>query len=298
MVQTSGSGETNSKEVNVITNRFGKVIEPIPKPRECEKDPSSVEESTPSEKVVKNSYRVPFPQALKSSSKSASQYSEILEHLKQVKINLSLLHVIFQVPTYTKVLKDLCTIKRKYHVKKIAFLTKYVSVVIEQKVPPKYKNPSCPIVSCIIGNHEILQAFLDLGASLNIMPDAIYSVLGLGEIKPTTVVLPFLATANDLINCRNGLIKLSFGNMTLDINIFHVMKQPKEDDECHQTYMIDTFVEEEAHDYGTPPMTTFNEFGAMRRRFSPYIIHCILSYSFSALPFPLKTFGPLILQLM
>ncbi|GKV31622.1 hypothetical protein SLEP1_g40296 [Rubroshorea leprosula] len=45
---------------------------------------------------------------------------------------------------------------------------------------------------------------------------------------------PFLAIANALINCRNGLMKLSFGNMTLEVNIFHVGKQPQEDDEYKQ----------------------------------------------------------------
>ena len=33
---------------------------------------------------------------------------------------------------------------------------------------------------------------------------------------------PFLATSNALINCRNGMIKLSFGNMTLDLNVFNL----------------------------------------------------------------------------
>ena len=71
----------------------------------------------------------PFPQALKLPRKLDTT-SEILEHLQQVKINLPLLHIIKQVPTYAKVIKDLCTIKRKFHVKKTAFLTEQVSAVI------------------------------------------------------------------------------------------------------------------------------------------------------------------------
>lgn len=144
MAQTSGSRENNLKEVNAITTRSGKVIEPTSKPRDDEKDPSNSEERTPSEEVVKNPPRVPFPQALKSTLKYIGQSSEILEHLKQVKINLPLLHVISQVPTYAKVLKDTSTMKRKHHVKKTAFLTEHVSVVI-----------GCPTVSCVIGNDDI-----------------------------------------------------------------------------------------------------------------------------------------------
>ena len=42
-------------------------------------------------------------------------------------------------------------------------------------------------------------------------------------------------------------MKLSFGNMTLEVNIFHVAKQPQNKDECYQTYMIDTLIPEEVH---------------------------------------------------
>jgi hypothetical protein len=35
---------------------------------------------------------------------------------------------------------------------------------------------------------------------------------------------PFLTTSNALINCRNGLMKLSFGNMTLEMNVFNICK--------------------------------------------------------------------------
>lgn len=33
---------------------------------------------------------------------------------------------------------------------------------------------------------------------------------------------PFLVTANTLISCCNGVMKLSFGNMTVDLNIFNL----------------------------------------------------------------------------
>ena len=39
---------------------------------------------------------------------------------------------------------------------------------------------------------------------------------------PIILGRPFLATANAIINCRNGVMKLTFGNMTLELNIFHL----------------------------------------------------------------------------
>jgi hypothetical protein len=37
---------------------------------------------------------------------------------------------------------------------------------------------------------------------------------------PVILWRPFLATTNALINCRTGVTKLSFGNMTVELNIF------------------------------------------------------------------------------
>ena len=90
---------------------------------------------------------------------------------------------------YAKVIKDLCTIKRKHHVKKTSFLTKQVSVVIQHKTPPKYKNPGCPTISCTIGDYIIEHALLDLGARVNLISFSVYQKLGLGELKPTSVTL-------------------------------------------------------------------------------------------------------------
>ena len=71
------------------------------------------------------------------------------------------------------------------------------------------------------------------------------SVVNMKSKIPIILGRPFLISANALINCRNGLMKISFGNMTLEVNIFHIGKQPREDDECYQTFMIDTIIPEE-----------------------------------------------------
>ena len=38
---------------------------------------------------------------------------------------------------------------------------------------------------------------------------------------------PFLATSNAIINFRNGVMQLTFGNMTLELNIFHLNNKHK-----------------------------------------------------------------------
>ena len=44
---------------------------------------------------------------------------------------------------------------------------------------------------------------------------------------PIIVGRPFLATANAIINFRNGIMQLTFGDMTLELNIFNLNDNPK-----------------------------------------------------------------------
>ena len=74
--------------------------------------------------------------------------------------------------------------KRRHNVKKTAFLMEQVSALIQHKTLPKYKDPGCPTISCIIGDHDIEEALLDLGASVNLMPYSIYLQLGVLKSLP------------------------------------------------------------------------------------------------------------------
>ena len=44
---------------------------------------------------------------------------------------------------------------------------------------------------------------------------------------PIILGRPFLAIANVIINCRNGVMQLTFGNMTMEVNIFHLSNRDK-----------------------------------------------------------------------
>jgi hypothetical protein len=55
---------------------------------------------------------------------------------------------------------------------------------------------------------------------------------------------PFLATANSLINCRSGVMKISLGNMTVELNIFHIRKQPLDYDQMNQVCLIEEILDE------------------------------------------------------
>ncbi|KAJ9691560.1 hypothetical protein PVL29_013672 [Vitis rotundifolia] len=64
---------------------------------------------------------------------------------------------------------------------------------------------------------------------------------------PIILGRPFLATSNAIINCRNGLMQLTFGNMTLKLNIFNLCTRqfnPEEEEGSEEVCIIDTLVEE------------------------------------------------------
>ncbi|RVW40134.1 hypothetical protein CK203_086181 [Vitis vinifera] len=188
------------------------------------------------EEMLKKSTSPPFPQALHG-KKGIRNAAEILEVLRQVKVNIPLLDMIKQVPTYAKFLKDLCTIKRGLTVNKKAFLTEQVSAILQCKSPLKYKDPGSPTISVMIGGKVVEKALLDLGASVNLLPYSVYKQLGLdptvkeANLVPIILGRPFLATSNAIINCRNGLMQLTFGNMTLDLNFYMSKKQTTPEEE-------------------------------------------------------------------
>ncbi|XP_042954668.1 uncharacterized protein LOC122291088 [Carya illinoinensis] len=293
--QTQSTTESaNVKSVKAITTlRSGKVVD-IP----AHGTTSSGKNSNPSQDKGEPSMLdsetnicptpAPFPHRLLSMHKE-KQYAEILEIFRHVRINIPLLDTIKQILAYAKFLKDLCTVKRKLNVQKKAFLTEQVSAIIQNHTPPKFKDPGSPTISCVIGNAKIGQALLDLGLGVNLLPFSVYEQLGLGELKPASIILqladksikipkgivedvlvqvdkfyypvdfvvldmkvtvhsnslapvilgrPFLVTSNAIINCRSGVLKLSFGNMTLELNIFNLCRQPQEPKELQEVKVL------------------------------------------------------------
>ena len=287
----------------VVTLRSGKELRPVvptlARTAPTIADPPEEEQSAKREEV-KTSVPPPFPQALRKKKSSVNQ-TKMLEVLRQVKVNIPLLDMIKQVPTYEKFLKDLCTVKRGFNINKKAFLTEQVSAIIEYKTPLKYKDPGCPTISVNIGGISVEKALLDLGASVNLLPYSMYKKLGLGELKPTSITLsladrsikipkgaiedvliqvdrfyypvyfvvlntelvavganhvpiilgrPFLATSNAIINFQNGVMQLTFGNMTLELNIFHLSKRHMhlEEEDCEEVCIKDTILEEHANE--------------------------------------------------
>ncbi|KAH9763009.1 hypothetical protein KPL70_001028 [Citrus sinensis] len=81
---------------------------------------------------------------------------------------------------------------------------------------------------------------------------------------PIILGRPFLATADAHIQCRTGNMQLSFGNMTMELNIFNIAKQPHSADDgivdvdLIEALVDDTFVSNLSDD---PLQTCLTHFG-------------------------------------
>ena len=78
-------------------------------------------------------------------------------------------------------------------------------------------------------------------------------VVNQGTQFPVILGRPFLATTNAIIQCRGGLMTLSFGNMTVNLNIFNVIKGMGDEGDVCEVNMVDSvvhkYLDNVSHDY-------------------------------------------------
>ncbi|KAL3583078.1 hypothetical protein D5086_017410 [Populus alba] len=264
-----------SFQEKVTTLRSGKVIEK-PTLEPCEKDEESISEGKEGvepehcKEKADSPPALPFPLAM-TKQRKVNHNSEIFETFKQVRINIPLLDAIKQVPSYAKFLKDLCTVKRKLNVKKKAFLAEQVSAILQNDNALKYKDPGCPTISCFIGKHKIDRALLDLGTSVKLLPYSVFQSFNLGELKPTSVTL---LLADRSVKVPRGIVEdvlvqvdkfifpewsdeVIFGNMTLEMNVFNIYKQPGDDNDLQEVDFIEKLIYDQFENSSSE--TEFNE---------------------------------------
>lgn len=63
------------------------------------------------------------------------------------------------------------------------------SAILQRKLPTKLKDLGCFIIPCSIRSSFSSKVLCDLATSINLMSLSIYKILGLEEMKPTTVKL-------------------------------------------------------------------------------------------------------------
>ncbi|KAL4376918.1 hypothetical protein GQ457_02G026120 [Hibiscus cannabinus] len=70
-----------------------------------------------------------------------------------------------------------------------AATTETYLALMHNKVPAKKTDPDSFTIECLIGHNYQTKALCDPRASINLMPKSVFQKLGIGEAKPTTVML-------------------------------------------------------------------------------------------------------------
>ncbi|XP_075475715.1 uncharacterized protein LOC142510155 [Primulina tabacum] len=130
----------------------------------------------------------PFPLALNRKCESIKELNDLI---RRGEVNIPSLDVIKPVPRCAKLLKEFCTTKKRHKLKgcKSLKVGKHVSAVIQKTIPIKCNDPGMFSIPCIICDTRLEKAMLDLGASINVMPDSVYNYLELGPLTETNIVI-------------------------------------------------------------------------------------------------------------
>ncbi|XP_004517057.1 uncharacterized protein, partial [Cicer arietinum] len=91
--------------------------------------------------------------------------------------------------SYAKFLKEILSNKRKLDDNEAISLTEECSAIIQNKLPPKHKDPGSFSIPCVIGDMSFERALCDLGVSVSLMPLSVCKKLDVGELKPTNISL-------------------------------------------------------------------------------------------------------------
>ncbi|XP_070035509.1 uncharacterized protein [Nicotiana tomentosiformis] len=188
--------EKNS-QVNSVTLRNGRELVEVAKKKkkqsglEEERVPKPVEVDERNKRESEQlSERVPppFPQILRKMN-DHHMFHKFLDMLKQIHLNIPLVDMLREVPKYAKYIKDIVANKRRLIEFETGALTEECTSRIQYKLPQKLKDPGSFTIPVRIGEIDVGRALCDLGSSINLMSLSMFKQLGLGALRPTTVLL-------------------------------------------------------------------------------------------------------------
>ncbi|GJX49405.1 reverse transcriptase domain-containing protein [Tanacetum coccineum] len=117
--------------------------------------------------------------------KMDAQYKEIQSRSNHSTLIVTMMTYPARMSNYGKFLKELVSNKHKLEQILSTFLSDESLAMIQNKVPPKFKDPRSFLIPCTFSKTFSCNALADLGASINLMPYSVYAKLSLETLKPT-----------------------------------------------------------------------------------------------------------------
>ncbi|GER33108.1 transposon Tf2-5 polyprotein [Striga asiatica] len=175
-----------------------------------------------------------FPSRLRE-EKQEQQFRDLYNMLSKVNVNLPLLDVIKNRPSYVKFFKDLVTKKRKFgDGEKVVFYE--AASAMQHDLPKKERDPRGFVIQIALGNGKKLRGYRSIRYSKGVVEDVLvrvgklivpvdFVVLDVGDVqenrKDHTILLdrPFMATTNTLIDVKNGTLNMTVLGKSVSISV-------------------------------------------------------------------------------
>ncbi|KAL0336537.1 UNVERIFIED_CONTAM: hypothetical protein Sradi_4865600 [Sesamum radiatum] len=129
---------------------------------------------------------IPYPKRILKANLD-KQFENLI--FKKIHVNIPLIDALSQMPSSAKFLKEVLSTKGKWEGGETVKLNEECSAILQNKLPPKLKDPGSFSIPCIIGNIDFDKVLCDLGASVNLMPYSIFEKLGMHELAPSIITL-------------------------------------------------------------------------------------------------------------
>ncbi|CAL9001044.1 unnamed protein product, partial [Prunus brigantina] len=178
---------------------------------------------------------IPFPGRLKKANQDKA-FKEIYDILSKVNINLPLLDVVKQIPAYGKFIKHLITHKLNFAPSEEVKLNKNVSALglegmKKTSIRLELADHSIKYPKGIVEDILVQVNTLILPADFVVMDmeDNPHE----GRVDPILLGRPFMATANTIINVKDGTLSMTVLGETIAFKVFDALK-PNVVQECFQ----------------------------------------------------------------
>ena len=125
----------------------------------------------------------------------------LLEFFQKVTITIPLVDSIKHIPSYAKFLKGICT---PYRSPKRIQLSEHISSIMMNSLPIKKRDPRVPMITSEIGGMTFTRSLLDTGASINILPKAVFDRHHVGELQ---LFLIELCLADGSVRKPHGIVE-------------------------------------------------------------------------------------------
>ena len=131
------------------------------------------------------------------------QFARFVEMIEKKHVRVPFMDVL-NVNSYAKYITDIINNKRPLPSTEVVKLTKECSVAILNHLLEKKKDPRCPTITCSIGIQHFDHALCGLGASISVMPKAVFDKLNLMHLVPTPMMLQL---ADSMVRYPVGIAK-------------------------------------------------------------------------------------------